>query len=202
MTLCVDISPHCSALFGTRLLSMHFHDIALISCCGLRRECAAALFSDTGSTQNPPCLSLSKSKYPSVANIFIQILNIFYFFSSSPFIPFSSFFHFVQLSIVMQPLLSSPKPPFSDLPEILSGIITRSSSLSGIITLLIHDPLKNSSEQSSFFWNVCPKIFFRNLNFQNLPKAPECEKKFLSNFLPPGTSLKISLRANVDSKWD
>ena len=76
MTLCVDISPHCSALFGTRLLSMHFHDIALISCCGLRRECAAALFSDTGSTQNPPCLSLSKSKYPGVANIFIQILNI------------------------------------------------------------------------------------------------------------------------------
>ena len=50
---------------------------------------------------------------------FICVWNNFF----SPLIVFF-FFHFVQLSIVMQPLLSPPQPPFPDLPEFLSGIIT------------------------------------------------------------------------------
>ena len=73
---------------------------------------------------NPPCLSLS-SKYPIFAAICSHLRFIYRFFHFSVKKSFPSFFsHFVQLSIVMQALLSPPQPPFPDLPEFLWGIIT------------------------------------------------------------------------------
>ena len=118
---------------------------------------------------------------------------------------FFLFFQFVQLSIVMQALLlNPPQPPFPDLPGFLPGIITfflptiLATFLWEIITLKIS--FKNyhflSTIHSRFLWGI--------ISFFSRYRKQECLilTKFLFHFLPPGTSLEISLKANVDSKWD
>ena len=130
-----EFSQYCTATCSTVLgisniiqvrIVLYFHSIALILQWGFPRGMLDGIVRRYQLYSDPPCLSLSS---PSIL-LFLPTLEIyllFTFFLTNCFffLPFFLFFHFVQLSIVMQALLlNPPQPPFPDLPGFLPGIIT------------------------------------------------------------------------------
>ena len=130
-----EFSQYCTATCSTVLgisniiqvrIVLYFHSIALILQWGFPRGMLDGIVRRYQLYLDPPCLSLSS---PSIL-LFLPTLEIyllFTFFLTNCFffLPFFLFFHFVQLSIVMQALLlNPPQPPFPDLPGFLPGIIT------------------------------------------------------------------------------
>ena len=199
-----EFSQHCNAtcstviLFGWGLCSaLHWSSSE-----DFRGECWTALFADTSSTWTP----LVCHSHPPVSSYFCQHSRFIYFFHfllSNCFFPlnFFSFSICVQFSIVMQALLlNPPQPPFPDLPGFLPGIIT---FFQGFFQQFLQHFFEKSlllrflsTIHSRFLWGI--------ISFFSRYRKQECLilTKFLFHFLPPGTSLEISLKANVDSKWD
>ena len=146
--------------FPARIQFWVFHSFALLLFgWGLQGECRIALFLDTSCTPTPLFVTFI-SLDPIFATTFMELEFLTFFICVwnnffSPLIVFF-FFHFVQLSIVMQPLLSPPQPPFPDLPEFLSGIIT-------FFQDFFQQFFQDFSEESSLSFGISFKHCFRFL---------------------------------------
>ena len=177
---------------------------ARISEGNVRRHC-----SQIPALLGPPLFVTLIPQYPS---IFANTWDLFTFYIfSNKLLLFPSFFSLFPFCATFNSDAGSAAKPSPATISRFARISPRNHHLlSGFLPTILATflweiiTLKISFKNYHFLSTIHSRFLWGIISFFSRYRKQECLilTKFLFHFLPPGTSLEISLKANVDSKWD